>query len=193
MSRQAGSITQLISSAQSGDTQAIEQLWLRYVDRVRQMAKKRVAGLPAGGGDEDDVAQSAFQVFFHAAANDNAMKLENRNELWRLLATISRNKATDRVRHELRDRRGGKLKKDAVDLQQTPAVQETPSKITELQDLFNHLMARLQSHDDSKLKHIAVRRLEGASTAEIATELGCVERTVQRKLHILERLWTSDQ
>jgi hypothetical protein len=32
-------------------------------------------------------------------------------------------------------------------------------------------------------------RLEGVDSPEIAERLGCTVRTVQRKLHILERLW----
>jgi DNA-directed RNA polymerase specialized sigma24 family protein len=32
-------------------------------------------------------------------------------------------------------------------------------------------------------------RLEGASNEEIAEQLGCTTRTVQRKLHLVERMW----
>jgi DNA-directed RNA polymerase specialized sigma24 family protein len=152
-----------------------------------------VRGLAPGAGDEQDVAQSAFRAFFDAAANNEAVQLESRDELWRLLMTISRRKATDRVRHELRARRGGKARRRSEGLENVSATTASPAEITELQDLLDHLMLSLESAADDKLKTVAVMRLEGLSTQEIAEQLNCTVRTIQRKLHILEWLWTSDE
>ncbi len=50
-------------------------------------------------------------------------------------------------------------------------------------------MQRLDEADDSELKLIAVRRMQGESAAEIAADLGCVKRTVERKVTLIRRLW----
>jgi RNA polymerase sigma factor (sigma-70 family) len=65
----------------------------------------------------------------------------------------------------------------------------SPSEVAQLQETMDELFAALDASGDPKLKVIALMRLEGTDTREIAERLGCTVRTVQRKLHILERLW----
>jgi DNA-directed RNA polymerase specialized sigma24 family protein len=50
-------------------------------------------------------------------------------------------------------------------------------------------MLKLDEADDPELKLIAVRRMQGESAAEIAADLGCVKRTVERKVTLIRRLW----
>ena len=189
MSSQAGSITRLIPDLLQGDEIAIGELWRKYVARMEGLARPLVAGLPAGAGDEQDVAQSAFRAFCEAVANGQATRLDSRDELWRLLATISRNKATDRVRRELRDRRGAGAVATCDGLEHVAIDEASPSEVAQLQETMDELFAALDASGDPKLKVIALMRLEGTDTREIAERLGCTVRTVQRKLHILERLW----
>jgi RNA polymerase sigma factor (sigma-70 family) len=187
----AGSITRLIPDLRERDNIAIDQLWRRYAARIERLARPVVAGLAPGAGDEQDVAQSAFYAFCEAAANGQAPQLENRNELWRLLAAISRNKAADRVRRELRMRRGGDAARTHTGEHELADAQPTPAEIAELQETIDDLFRELDAAADPKLKSIAIMRLEGADTHEIAAELGCTQRTIQRKLQLLQRLWTT--
>ncbi len=187
----AGSITRLIPDLRERDDVAIEELWRRYAARIERLARPVVAGLAPGAGDEQDVAQSAFYAFCEAAANGQAPQLENRNELWRLLATISRRKAADRVRRELRARRGGDLPRTRTGEYDLSDDQPSPLEVAELQETIDELFRELDAAADPKLKAIAILRLEGADTEEIAAQLGCTQRTIQRKLHLLQRLWTT--
>ena len=57
----------------------------------------------------------------------------------------------------------------------------TPSSEVALQELLDKLMQRLDGYQDDRLKTIAVLRLEGATTEEIAEHLGCTQRTVQKE------------
>jgi RNA polymerase sigma factor (sigma-70 family) len=189
MTKLAGSITRLIPDLLVRDEIAIQELWRRYVTRMEGVARPVVAGLAPGAGDEQDVAQSAFFAFCEAAANGQAPQLGDRNELWRLLSTIARRKATDRVRRELRDRRGGGATANRDGWQDAEDDQPSPSEVVQLQEAMDELFLELQAAGDPKLRSIALMRLEGAETSEIADRLGCTVRTVQRKLHILERLW----
>jgi DNA-directed RNA polymerase specialized sigma24 family protein len=191
MSNPVGSITRLIPDVLNRDEHAIEQLWRRYVARVEGVARPVIAGLSPGAGDEQDVAQSAFRAFFEAAAAGQAPQLESRNELWSLLATIARHKAADRVRYALRDRRGGAARQEVSPTLDLPADEPSPSETVALQEVLDGLLGRLDALGDLRLKTIALMRLEGAAVSEIAAELDCTPRTIQRKLHILERLWTN--
>jgi len=191
MNSSAGSITQLIPELRERDPLAIEQLWRRYVARIEGVARPIVAGLEPGAGDEQDVAQSAFFAFCEAATKGQAPQLENRNELWSLLATIARRKATDRVRHALRERRGGGARRETCSTVEVSDDLPSASQVASLQEVLSELLARLRDHDDSRLHSIALMRLEGATVEEIALQHDCTPRTIQRKLHILERLWTS--
>lgn len=190
MSNPAGSITQLIPDILDRDEIALQELWGRYVARIEGLVRPIMAGLPPGAGDEQDVAQSAFFAFCEAAANGQAPQLDNRGELWRLLATISRNKATDRVRREMRQRRGGKATANFAGVQDAVTNDPTPSQVLQLQESFDELFHRLKASGDPLLAKIALMRLEGATNQEIAQRFHCTVRTIQRKLHILERLWT---
>jgi DNA-directed RNA polymerase specialized sigma24 family protein len=189
MSTQAGSITRLIPSVLQGDEIAIEEIWRKYVARIEGLARPLITGLPAGAGDEQDVAQSAFRAFCAAVANGQAPRMDSRDELWRLLATISRNKATDTVRRELRDRRGGGAVASGDRLAHVAIDEASPSEVAQLQEAMDELLAAVDASGDQRLKAIALMRLEGRDTHEIAMHLDCTVRTVQRKLHLLERLW----
>ena len=53
------------------------------------------------------------------------------------------------------------------------------------------LERRLESLADRDLRQIALWRLEGYSNREIALELDCTERSVERKLERIRSKWTS--
>ena len=184
-----GSITRLIPDVCGRDEAAIEQLWRRYVARMEALARPLVAPLASGAGDEQDVAQSAFFAFCEAAAKGNVSPLADRNELWRLLATIARNKATDRVRRELRQRRGGGKATVEQRVEQMEDGRRSHVETLEIQEAFDAMLRSIDDSGDPRLRSVALMRLAGDTTPEIAERLNCTTRTVQRKLHILERLW----
>jgi DNA-directed RNA polymerase specialized sigma24 family protein len=154
-----------------------------------------MAGLAPGAGDEDDVAQSAFYAFCDAATGGRLRPIESRDELWRLLLTLTRRKAINRRRHERRIRRGGLAAavNNAGFVNGDGDRECPPVELVELQESLNELFQKLAATGDSRLTKIARRRLEGFDNQEIANELGCAVRTIQRKLSILERLWTEQQ
>ncbi|HEX2474064.1 MAG TPA: ECF-type sigma factor [Lacipirellulaceae bacterium] len=192
MSDTVGSITRLLPQLRDRNELAVEAIWRRYVGRVHGAARPVIAGLGPGVGDEEDVAQSAFHAFYEAAANERLPPLGSRDELWRLLLTITRRKAIDRLRREYRLRRGGRVRTihDAEAVNQACDGGEVSIDLTELQESLDDLMHRLAATGDARLATVARLRLEGRSNQEIADTLGCAARTIQRKLHILERLWT---
>lgn len=189
MNQSVGSITRLIPELRERDERAILLLWRRYGMQIENLARPWLAGVSPGVGDAEDVAQSAFHAFCRAAADGRAMELADRDDLWRLLATISRHKATDRIRRELRLRRGGRAAVSSQGLECAEDESPSPAEAALLRDELAQLYERIAANGDPTLSLVATMRLEGASNEEIAEQLGCTTRTVQRKLHIVERLW----
>jgi DNA-directed RNA polymerase specialized sigma24 family protein len=55
----------------------------------------------------------------------------------------------------------------------------------ECQELLDRL-------SDTLLRAIALWRIEGFTTEEIAVKLGCASRTVERKMQLIRRLWRAE-
>ena len=59
-----------------------------------------------------------------------------------------------------------------------------------LRALSNHRLMGVRP--DDQLRQIARRRLKGYTNAEIAKELGVIERTVERRLQLIRSLWVGE-
>jgi hypothetical protein len=102
---------------QAGDHSAAQKLWQRYFHRLVQVAKEKLQATPLRTADEEDVALSAFDSFCRAAEHGRVPRLHDRDDLWRLLLTITSRKASRRVRDERRQkRRGGNAVPSDADL-----------------------------------------------------------------------------
>jgi DNA-directed RNA polymerase specialized sigma24 family protein len=101
------SISQWIIGAKEGRSQAIDALWERYFEKLVRLARQRLAALPRRAADEEDLALSVFASFCHAAEEGRFPDLADRDDLWRLLITITAQKAIDQRRHDGRAKRGG--------------------------------------------------------------------------------------
>ena len=92
MSRE-GSVTCWIQLLSTGDPAAAQRLWERYFRRLVGLARTKLRGAPRRAADEEDVALSAFVSFFRGAARGRFPRLEDREDLWRLLVVITARKA----------------------------------------------------------------------------------------------------
>src|SRR5262249_5971663 len=102
-----GSVSQLIGQLQAGDQAAAQKLWERYFQRLVGLARKKLQGLPKRAADEEDVALSAFDSFCRGSERGRFPQLRDRDNLWRLLVTITARKAWQLAQHEGRQKRGG--------------------------------------------------------------------------------------
>jgi DNA-directed RNA polymerase specialized sigma24 family protein len=185
-----GSVTHWIRLAQQGDAAAAQPLWERYFHQLVGLARTRLRTLPRRVADEEDVALSAFDSFYRDAQRGRFPQLGDRHDLWRLLVTFTAQKAFDLARHHKAQRRGGgiSMAEDAV-LDQVVGQAPTPAFAAEVAEETRRL---LESLPDENLRAIALWKLEGYTTEEIATKLGCVPRTVERRLAVIRALWTGE-
>ena len=198
------SITAWIDGVRQGDALAAERLWNAYFQKLTAVARQRMDGARNVVTDEEDVALSAFHSFCQAARKGRFEQLTNRESLWPLLVSITANKSVDAVRRENRKKRGGTGSADAdsdtpgrrVELADGVEFLDrgpTPEFAAQLSEHFHLLLTKLDETGDPQMRRVALLKFEGASTTEIASELNCARRTVERKLQIVRRVLTDFQ
>jgi DNA-directed RNA polymerase specialized sigma24 family protein len=195
-----GSVTNWISQLQAGDPVAAQKLWERYFQRLVGLARKKLQDAPRRAADEEDVALSAFASFCRNASGGRFPQLADRDGLWRLLVTLTARKACHLRRDEGRQKRGGgkvlslgQLSGPASGaesaLEQIVAQEPTPDFAAQVAEEFRRLLECL---GDDQLRRIAVCKLEGDTDNRIASKLGCVRATVQRKLSLIRDIWAKE-
>lgn len=189
------SITTWIGKLREGDSVAARLLWERYFARLVTVARERLHGTSRRAADEEDVALSAFHSFCRSV--EHFPRLDNRQDLWQVLVMLTARKAYQERRRQQTRKRGGTHEAggprcaEAVSPQDweldqiigdEPDPQFTVMLAERLETLSNLL-------PDETLRLIVRMRLEGYTSAEVATNLGCTERTVERKLVLIRSFW----
>ncbi|WP_439625014.1 ECF-type sigma factor [Gemmata sp.] len=185
-----GSVTRWIAGVRAGDSSAALRLWQRYFHSLTTLARRRLHGTPTAVADEEDVALSAFRSFCRGAGAGKFPRLAGRADLWPLLAAITSNKACDQAAWTGRLKRGGAAPAADADLSTVPSPEPGPDALAETADVLRDLLDRL---GDPALRAVAELRLEGHSVEEVASRLGCVPRTIERKLNLIRQVWTGGE
>jgi DNA-directed RNA polymerase specialized sigma24 family protein len=187
-----GSVTCWIDQLKAGDQDAARPVWERYFSRLVTLARKRLQGTRRAAVDEEDVALSAFDSFCRAAEQGRFPKLEDRDDLWRLLVVITERKALDLARDQRRQKRGGGIvlgESGLGGLAQLPAREPTPAFAALMAEQCQLLLDRL---GDEGLRSLALLKMEGYTNEEIARKQGCALRTVERKLGLIRSIWEEE-
>jgi RNA polymerase sigma factor (sigma-70 family) len=176
-------VSEWILDLKAGDSLAVQKLWERYYKRLVGLARRILRNTPCRAADESDVALSAFNSFWHRAAEGKFPRLEDRDDLWKLLMTITVRKALQLSRKEQRRQATNELDflKDQIANQEP-----SPAMVAMINDEFERLFGLL---DDERLRRIALLKLEGYRNKEIADRLGRSVSLVERKLQLIRRLW----
>src|SRR4051795_12014994 len=103
----SGCVTVWLEQLKAGDPAAAKPLWDGYFARLVRLARARLRAAPRRAADEEDVALSAFDSFCRGALEGRFPRLSDRDELWQLLVLLTARKASNLVRQERRQRRGG--------------------------------------------------------------------------------------
>ena len=198
---EAGSVTQMIGGLKDGADDAVAKLWERYSHRIIGLARVRLRSMPRLVADQEDVALSAFDSFCARTARGEFPKLEDREDLWRLVARITARKAIKLVQHEHRLKRGGGLtfgqsaqegsdEGDSTDpLAQIPSNEPTTEFAAMMAEEWQGLLGRL---NDETLRKVALWKGYGDTKEEIAARLDCAPRTVDRKLKLIREMWEGE-
>jgi DNA-directed RNA polymerase specialized sigma24 family protein len=192
------SITHWIQHLKSGDADAAGRLWDEYFERLTRLARARMRQFPRRVTDEEDVALSVFDSLCRGAARGIYPKLSDRDNLWSLLVVITSRKVCDYITAERAQKRGGgavapvsDLDADSSGARVLDAVlsrEPTPEVAVVFAEECERLLARL----DPELRRVAVGKMEGLSNEELASELDCGLRTIERRLRLIRQTWTGE-
>ena len=182
-------VSHWIHLIKQGDSVAANRIWKLYFDRLVRAVRRRLYGQNRATSDEEDIVLSVFDSFYAAVEQGRFPDLADRDDLWRLLLTMSARKVVDKRRHDQRQRRGGNVAIHSLDGGQQELVlfeaigsEPSPEMVLMMQESVEQLFSHLGV---GQLRDLAGAKLEGYSNAEIAERLGCSERTIERRLHLI--------
>lgn len=188
-----GSVTLWLGDLKVGDLAAAQPLWERYFEKLVVLARGKLRRLNKTGAEEDeeDAALSAFNSFCEGAARGKFPKLDDREDLWRLLVVITARKAMAQADRQRRLKRGGgrvglEVDGSPMGLDALAGAEPTPEFAAMVAEEYQRLLDVL---DDDELRKVAVSRMEGYTSDEIAEQLGCARRTVARRLDLIRKIW----
>lgn len=208
MDGQDGSITRWLGDLRGGDLAAAQPLWERYFGKLVVLARAKLVKQrqPRAEADEEDAAISAFNSFCAGVAQGRFPKLADREDLWKILMTITVRKAYAQIQRRKRLKRGGgRVVEEAVlrggkaggsfdsaaapGLEMIAGGEPTPEFAAMVAEEYARLLDALP---DEGLRLVAVSRMEGYTCDEIAAQLGCARRTVARRLDLIRQTWLAE-
>jgi DNA-directed RNA polymerase specialized sigma24 family protein len=194
-------VTHWIRALKEGDEQGARELWQRYFNQLVRVARARLGSAPRRAADEEDVALSVFDSLCKGAAQGHFPELNDREDLWQLLLTITHQKSVDHIRRETRQKRGGgqvqgesaflrtDSSADDAGLQELAGSEPTPEFLAQLAEEHQRLLGMLR---DDTLRHIAQWKMDGFTNEEIAGKLGVATRSVERKVRLIRDQWGAE-
>jgi DNA-directed RNA polymerase specialized sigma24 family protein len=114
--------------------------------------------------------------------------------LWGLLAVITSRKISAQRRYWNRLKRGGGTVRGEsgfgelgqIGINGVDGKQMGPDMLAEVSESCSEMLEALV---DETMKKIVLLKFQGATNGEVASELGCTQRTVERKLERIRRIW----
>jgi RNA polymerase sigma factor (sigma-70 family) len=188
-----GSISQFFLDLRlRADPDAANVLWERFFPRLMGLARRVLDGrrLPSSA---EDAVQEAFSDFFQRVSMGKVSDdIRDRDDLWRVLSTMTVQRARKQLRKESAQRRGdGRVYLQSQLEDSTSkegplshALAQMPT--AEWDMVFYDLMSALSD----ELREVAIMRLARFTNEEIKTALGCSLRSVERRLQLIRATWS---
>lgn len=186
-------VTDWIDQLAAGNQEAAVKLWQHVSARLREFAAQKLDGQTRRHYDEGDAANSAFHSLCRGL-NDGRLESQNRDALWGLLAVITSRKIAEQQRYMGRQKRGtGAVRGESIfaeigraGINDFASNQRSPDELAEISESCGQLLDALP---DDTMKMIVLFKFQGCTNSEVANELQCTERTIERKLERIRRIW----
>jgi len=187
-------IADLLVSLRKGDQEAADRVWEHFFTGLCRVAQRRLASQPFLAADEEDVALSALDSVCRRLQRGDYPDVVKRDDLWRLLVTVTQRKAATVIRNETRQKRGGRrpagspgFAADSNWLESIVSAEPSPEFVVLMTDTVGLMFLVL----DERARQIALLKLEGYRNEEISNKLGWSRSTVERKLRLIRTTWSS--
>ncbi|MDR1493678.1 MAG: helix-turn-helix domain-containing protein [Planctomycetaceae bacterium] len=184
----------------NGDSQAANRIWESYFGKLVQLARRKLEGVTLRSSDEEDVAVSAMYSFYRGMKERKFEWVTDREDLWKLLVTLTARKAcAARRKHFAQKRGGGRVQGESFfergnrnednfgeGIAAVLGKEPTPEIAAGVAETCQMMLDKL---GEERLREIAVMTLEGLTPSDVAEKLGCVRRTIERKLERIRKIW----
>jgi len=170
----------LLERFQRGDREAAARLYDRYAERLRALTRRKSSSALACRLDPDDIVQSVFRNFFHAA-RAGGYDIPPGEDLWKLLLVIALNKIRARGTFHRAAKRDVRRTRRIDGMDPYTLAKDNPhgqSGRTFLRMVAEEALASLPPLQ----RRIVELRMEGYQVHEIAQHTGRSLRTVERTL-----------
>jgi len=192
-------ITEWMEKLQRGCPHSAQKIWEHYCSQLYAVARTRLSIAGKRVYDEEDAALSAFHSLCRGIQQKRFPELTDRDNLWRLLLTITLRKISVRRRYDHQDRRdihrlemtglGHAIDDAAVGPDGLPDAAPPPEFLAEISENCERLFNKLSSEE---LRRIAELKMEGYTNGEIASRLSVTRRTIERKVERIRREWSQE-
>lgn len=189
-------ITQWIDGLREGDEESVRRIWDSFFHRMIAIARHRMRTARRTACDEEDIVVSAFKSFCAGVQRGKFPRLQDRDDLWRLLLVITARKVADQIQFQQRDKRDVRSELSSNELTHSSlhgqhewfvSREPSPEFAAECSDQLRALLEQLQLED---LKRIALLKMEGYTNQDIARELDRSLATIERKLKTIREIWS---
>lgn len=172
------------------ETEVVQQ----YSARLLALARRQLPDRIRRRVDPEDVLQSVYRSFFRRLSQDE-FEFAEAEDVWRLLAVMTYRKVKNQIKFHRRQQRDAYLEVSyqaenasgtATGMGEPEATGPSAADLAILVDYLEIILQRLPERHHE----VVQLRLEGCSTAEIASKVGVTKRTVIRVLAHLKTIAT---
>jgi RNA polymerase sigma-70 factor (ECF subfamily) len=187
------SFQHLMSDLKAGDDRACREIWQRFVDKLRQLAYRRLAAEIRRGADADDVLQAVF-LSFYRRHRKGEFAFDDWTEVWTLLAQITVRKCANQAKYATRKRRDARrhveVRTDGPHggLPEPLDRDPTPEEAAAVADLVETLTRSLDETDRPVLPLLLQGYTQEEITEHIHSSPSTVKRVIRRIRSKLARL-----
>lgn len=194
-----GSITVLLNKLRSDDESAVEQIFTRFFEQLKSVARRRLSVRDRKVVDDEDLALWAINTFQRCVRDGMYPKMRNRDDVWKFLVSILERKTVDHIRTQHAEKRGGgQIRGESFfEDQDHPRMMESLCSdrfdfevMVDFLDVIESLIIRLK---DPELGEILTARFAGHTIKEIADRMDRSVSSVDRKLRLVRKIIAEDK
>ena len=167
----------LLNRFREGNQDAAAEIYLRYANRLRALARAQCSPDLARKVEIEDIVQSVFGSFFRGAGQ-GYYEVPAGEELWKLFLVIALNKVRAKGAYHRAAKRDARRTAGGELLEEFGADDSDSAACAFLRLVIDEELGRLpESH-----QQIVRLRMEGHDVAEVARRVGRSKRSVERAL-----------
>ncbi len=184
----------MLDDLRSGDDDALEEIFGRFFDRLKSVARRRVSVRDRKVVDDEDLALWAINTFQRCVREGMYPKIRNRVDVWRFLVSILDRKSVDHLRKQRADKRGGGFVRgesffeeteEARFIEQIGTREASFEMVVDFLDVIEAIVQRL---DTPSLRVVLTDKFAGYTVKEISARTGMSVATINRKLKLVRNI-----